>query len=445
MAQRSVTIAGATYSNVPGIEVPLANEQGNAYFVETSDADAVAADLAQGKTAYVNGSKIVGTNTGGGTEPNSYIVESKTLLASSDTISFVGITGEEGKSNDPIAFWLYSTSSIPTGTPSKVATVVYDGTTTHGQIITNTNNAQVTYASSGFSWAYNSATDTITITSTNAQFQAGGYEILYCYGGSTSDVYTKNVQVGSGATSISFTGIEFSQGEMFENFFVFFKSNFGTSSGYSRVIATNIYLEESDVWGLEMANQASFSSNWAVSFSNGALTLSSNSASSGGYFHQPGYYELVYVKRDAGQSPIVPTGTINISQNGVFDVTEYASASVSVSGGSVPAPWQDTTGATTTSATIGQIGSTFTVQTAGVYRINAFGWRSNTSGTWAMTIYKNGSAVTGGTVSWTSNRGVSSAEVTCAVNDVISIYGQSRGTNYTLTLIGWTAAYKGAS
>ena len=238
---------------------------------------------------------------------------------------------------------------------------------------------------------------------------------------------------------------EISIEEMQENMFCFFTSNFGTSSGYSRAIAVNVDTTDMDTYGLEMTNQASYAyDHWTPTFSNGTLTLASDSASQGGYFHQPGYYTLVYIEKP--QVPIIPEGTIPISQNGTYDVTEYASASVSVSGGGdPPAPWQDTTGGTSTSTTASAIGSSFTVQTAGVYRINAFAWRSNTSGTWSLSIYKGSSAVTGGGVTWNGNRGVCSVEVTCAVNDVISIRGQSRGTNYTLTLIGWTAAYKSSS
>lgn len=61
MAQ-NITIMGASYSDVPAVTLPKTGG-GTASFDDTTDANATAAEIAQGKTAYVNGSKVVGSAT----------------------------------------------------------------------------------------------------------------------------------------------------------------------------------------------------------------------------------------------------------------------------------------------------------------------------------------------------------------------------------------------
>lgn len=61
MAQ-SVVIRSVTYQNVPSVEIPLAGGQGNAVFVDTSDATLSSnASLPLGTTAYADGTKYTGT------------------------------------------------------------------------------------------------------------------------------------------------------------------------------------------------------------------------------------------------------------------------------------------------------------------------------------------------------------------------------------------------
>lgn len=90
MAQ-NITLLGASYSNVPAVTLPKTGG-GTARFDDTSDADAVAGDIASGKTAYVNGAKVTGTNSGGGSSKNVQVAQSTSRASSSTYTKLASLT-----------------------------------------------------------------------------------------------------------------------------------------------------------------------------------------------------------------------------------------------------------------------------------------------------------------------------------------------------------------
>lgn len=240
---------------------------------------------------YYNGIKYdmlrlsIGDSIGGGGASVGANVASavSTPSAAGASIRFTGLFGE------PTSFVVIAKSNLTTGaSPYKAASVVFDGTNIFGQYITNTSNAQMTCSATAFTKQYSNGT--LTVTASGANFQANPYLLIYSYGG-TSGVKTADVQVGSGATQISFTGLSAEP----KYFSCVFKSNFSTSSGYAR--ANAIVKNGVDISGLYMTSGDNASeSAWTVTYSNGTLTIRSASTANGGYFHQPGYYQLTYIE-----------------------------------------------------------------------------------------------------------------------------------------------------
>ena len=397
-------------------------------------------------------SVTVSVSGGGG---GSLTVASKTatLSSASSSISFTGLSG------NPTSFVVTSSADQTTGGTKAVA-VAYDGTNLFGMDITTQMENDT-----GFTKSYSSGT--LTITATTAEFQANEYKLVYTYGGSSSDIHTADVQVGSGATSITFSSLSGRPAY----FSCVFKSTFSTSSGYQRVI--DVVNDGTNTYGNAMDSSAKAQTSWSYSYSGGSLTISSTGTNNGGYFHQPGYYQLTYAvdssapqyesvsktyraSTSAQSETITPSSGYDaieqvsvsipaVSQTNLTAANIKSGTTVTISNGqsnlwSVTGTYggggssmnaqshQSTTRSTSTTAT--SLNS-MTCSTAGTYTVTWTCTRSSTSGSWNSQLYLGGTAYGTTQTSWSNHvQTVSLTNVSLSANQTVAVYGVSRGSNY---------------
>lgn len=249
---------------------------GTAVSVSASELVSGSQTITENGTVDVTNLAEVVVDVSGGGEASDINVRTatRTLSTASNSIQFTGLSG------NPTSFVVTSLDDITTNT-NGVTQVVFDGTSLHGQILTTQAEADT-----GFTKSYSGGT--LTITATTGSFRANEYKLVYTYGGSTSDIKTADVQVGSGATSVTFP---VSGNPKYWS--CIFKSDFSTSSGYQRVIG--VANDGTNTYGLALDSSAHALTSWTASYSGGNLTITSQGTNNGGYFHQPGYYQLTYV------------------------------------------------------------------------------------------------------------------------------------------------------
>ena len=356
------TVTNHSVTVTPSVQTTMGyiaggTQTGTPVVVSASELVSGSQTITSNGTVDVTNLASVTVNVAGGSSAATVMhIGTKTLtISSAQSYLIFEVDGE------PTSFSVISTSNISTGaSPYKVASVVYDGTTHFGEAITNTSNAQVSYLSSGIYHNYNNGNLEVIINNVDYTFQAGSYALVYTYGGGAID--TKDIQVGSGATSITFTGLE----DEPAYWSCAFKSNFATSNGYQRVIA--VANDGTNIYGMEMDSSAKYSNaHWTASYSSGSLTITSSGTNAGGYFHQPGYYQLTYAYDDGSNGNyqtktvtpntttqnitadsqydalkkvivnpipsnyIIPSGNLSITSNANnIDVSEYATVSVNV-------------------------------------------------------------------------------------------------------------------
>ena len=98
--------------------------------------------------------------------------------------------------------------------------------------------------------------------------------------------------------------------------------------------------------------------------------------------------------------------------------------------GDTPILCSSTLAYTCTSTSMTKTGISVTIPKNGTYRFKFSAGRTSTSGTWTAQLYKNGSAISSATATWSQYQGTYSGDIACNANDTIEIYARSRGTSY---------------
>lgn len=467
---KSVTLWGATYSNVPAIEVPSGNSI--AKFIEPSPTTASVSDVASGKIFFDSqGNQQTGTASGGSVpyptfnvtwsndwssivsvtcdkthqycydlynndndargvtiEHNQAQTETQALDASVDSIS----------ANDDIKYVIvagatpyYDLIYHPNGTISAVypssRNITLTPTATKGTVSTHSITVTPSVTVSSWGGFVSGGTTTGTPVTVTARELVSG-NLAISQNGNNIDVtnyasVSVNVSGGSNTFTLeyqnehglwSFTPTYADIKEAVQQNKVINYTSFGDpalggkeGSGYATNVTFNgttfteavrFYLQDFTFDGVSLVYYG---------YSNGELRTQSN---------------LVYFE---------PQGNLNITTNGTHNVTNYATVSVNVSGGTSKnvQVHQSTTRAT--SSTYTSVNS-FTCTKSAKYTVYWSTMRSSTSGTSGSQLYIGGTAYgTADTANWSNhvqNKKVTGVQINA--NQTVAVYARSRGSNY---------------
>ena len=241
------------------------------------------------------------------------------------------------------------------------------------------------------------------------------------------------------------------------------------------------------IYGMAMDSEANAQTSWTATYSGGDLTISSSSTNNGGYFHQPGYYQLTYAVDDSAPQYQTKTVSPTTSQQTVLPDSGYdaleevivnamptmtlpSSASSTSSGTSkatitptssaqylnIPTGYNGTaqyytiaasgggssknvqvlqSTSRTNASSLTKVLGDLTVSKTGTYDIYWSGGRTNTSTsyTWGTRLYVDGTGYGTENTTWSNNcQSNHLSNVSLTVNQKLSVYARGRtGSYYT--------------
>lgn len=439
---KSVTLWGATYSNVPAIEVPSGNT--TAKFIEPSPTTATASDVASGKIFFdSSGTQRTGSASGGG--GNEFLVtftKSGNSWVPDKTFSQTFTAYTNGKTICSLASNNSATSIVYDDDNDGFYVLIeepfsdFDGSQyynwgvyVYGYI----------WTSEGFDEDENStyyATDMGTALPSDV---ASG-KVFYNTTGIQVGAMTSGTEGTPTATkgtvsnhSISVTPSVTNTAGMIQG---------GTHTGTpvtvraSELVAgTILWCDDPGYWDVTNAETFVVAEGTAGtptatkgSVSNHTINVTPSVSNTGGWI-TGGTKTGTAVSVSASE---LVSGNLAISQNGNnIDVTNYQTVSVSVSGGTSKNVQVHQSTSRATSSTYTNVNSLTCTKTA-KYTVYWSTMRSSTSGTSGSQLYIGGSAYgTADTTTWSNHvQNMKLTSVQINANQAVAVYARSRGSNY---------------
>ena len=461
MAQE-VRIAGATYQAVPAISVPDSN---NVYhdFVDTSDANATASDLASGKTAYVNGNKVTGTATGSTDfvvtisydsqddtwKPNCTLAEIQAAYTAGKNIAVVNAYADSGAWSDG---WYQDYNQMFVYTVS----AWYDDIFKNIRYCLDSNGIDIDEAVDLISPYFETVTKTYTPTE-SVQTETVTFDSSNYNGLQEVDVTVNAIPssyVGSGITRRDSTDLSASGATITAPAGYYASAATKTISSGSATPAASISGTSATVstgtntltLSKTVSNTPQVSAGYvaAGTAGNTSVSLTANVTTQGATtYHPSSSNQTINGSRYlTGNQTINAVTTTNLTaaniKSGVTvqvgdssDSDCVLSVTGTYSGGGSSKNVQTAQGTSRVTSTSLTKCLSLTCSTAGTYDVYWSCARSSTSGTWSSRLYLGGTAKGSEQATWSNHvQNVHLSNISISANQEVAVYVKSRGSNY---------------